>query len=84
MSEKKRDTLREIIENQALAWAVASASAAEIDEHNIANASYIAMHRAVKMLSIVPEFFIVDGKYFKSNDTKLSGFFLLRQLENFF
>ena len=70
LSEKKRDALREIIENQAIAWAVASASETEIDEHNIANASYIAMHRAVKMLDIVPEFFIVDGKYFKSFENK--------------
>lgn len=70
LSEKKRDALREIIENQAIAWAVASASETEIDEHNIANASYIAMHRAVKMLDIAPDFFIVDGKYFKSFGNK--------------
>lgn len=70
VSEKNRNKLREIIENQALAWAVASATPLEIDAHNIANASYIAMHRALKMLKIKPEFLIVDGKYFKPFDDK--------------
>ncbi len=69
LTEKNRDYLREIIENQALAWAVASCDAREIDEHNIANASYIAMNRAVAKLNIKPEFLIVDGKYFKTTDT---------------
>ena len=69
LTEKKRDYLREVIENQALAWAVASCDAQEIDEHNIANASYIAMNRAVAKLKIKPEFLIVDGKYFKTTDT---------------
>ena len=69
LSEKNRDMLREVIENQALAWAVASCDAREIDEHNIANASYIAMNRAVAKLKIKPEFLIVDGKYFKTTDT---------------
>jgi ribonuclease HII len=69
LSEKNRDALREVIESQALAWAVASCDAREIDEHNIANASYIAMNRAVAKLKIKPEFLIVDGKYFKTTDT---------------
>jgi ribonuclease HII len=69
LTEKNRNSLREIIENQALAWAVASCDAREIDEHNIANASYIAMNRAVAKLKIKPEFLIVDGKYFKTTDT---------------
>jgi ribonuclease HII len=69
LSEKNRDLLREVIENQALAWAVASCDAREIDEHNIANASYIAMNRAVAKLKIKPKFLIVDGKYFKTSDT---------------
>lgn len=69
LSEKKRDYLRELIENEALAWAVASCDAREIDEHNIANASYIAMNRAVAKLNIKAELLIVDGKYFKTTDT---------------
>jgi ribonuclease HII len=69
LTEKNRDYLRELIENEALAWAVASCDAREIDEHNIANASYIAMNRAVEKLKIRPECLIVDGKYFKTTDT---------------
>jgi ribonuclease HII len=69
LSEKNREYLRELIENEALAWAVASCDAREIDEHNIANASYIAMNRAVAKLNFKPEFLIVDGKYFKTTDT---------------
>jgi ribonuclease HII len=68
LSEQKRDYLREIIQNQALAWGVGTASALEIDEINIANASYLAMRRAVATLKIKPELLIVDGKYFKPDD----------------
>jgi ribonuclease HII len=70
VSEKNRNALREVIENQAFAWAVASADAREIDEHNIANASYIAMHRALEMLQIQAELLLVDGKFFKPFDNK--------------
>ena len=66
LTEKQRHYLRELIENEAIAWAVGSATEIEIDTHNIANAAYIAMHRAVKMLTTKPELLIVDGKYFKS------------------
>ena len=52
LSEKNRDYLREIIQNEALAWGVGTASAREIDEINIANASYLAMRRAVATLKI--------------------------------
>ena len=48
MSEKRRMELREIIMSQAVAWAIASVDAAEIDEMNILNASIEAMHRALK------------------------------------
>ena len=67
MTEKNRYKLREIIEHQALAFGVAYATEAEIDEHNIANASYISMVRAVKQMNLVPEMLLVDGKYFKPN-----------------
>jgi ribonuclease HII len=69
LTEKNRNFLRKLIENEALAWAVASCDAREIDEYNIANASYIAMNRAVEKLKIKPECLIVDGKYFKTTDT---------------
>ena len=66
LTEKKRFELRQIIENQALAWGVGVCTAQEIDVHNIANASYIAMNRAVEMMKIKPEQLLIDGKYFKT------------------
>jgi ribonuclease HII len=66
MSIKKRTSMREIIENSALAWGVGVANIEEITEHNIANASYIAMNRAIENLKIKPQLLLVDGKYFKS------------------
>jgi len=64
LSEKKRMALRPIIEEQALAYAVASVSAEEIDRINIHNASYLAMHRALDQLQIKAEYIIVDGNRF--------------------
>lgn len=66
LSEKKRMALRPIIEQEALAFAVASVSAAEIDQINILNASYLAMHRALDQLSTKAGFIIVDGNRFKA------------------
>ncbi len=65
LTEKERDTLRPIIEKQALAWAVAEVDNYEIDEINILNASILAMHRAIYKLTVRPEFIIVDGNKFK-------------------
>lgn len=65
LSEKSRDILREIIEKESLAWAVASVSAAEIDEINILNASFLAMHRAIDQLQIKPELLLIDGNRFR-------------------
>ena len=65
LTEKERDTLRPIIEKEALAWAVAEVDNHEIDEINILNASILAMHRAIDQLTIRPEFIIVDGNKFK-------------------
>lgn len=66
LTENMRETLRPIIEREALAWAVMEVSNTEIDEINILNASILAMHRAIDKLSIRPEFIIVDGNRFKS------------------
>ena len=60
----QREDLRVRIEEQALSWAVASYSVAEIDKHNIFQSSYRAMHRAIGRLSEVPEFLLIDGKFF--------------------
>ena len=65
LSEKRRNQLRVQIEEHATAWAVATVSAQEIDQINILNASILAMHRALEMLSVVPEHIIVDGNRFK-------------------
>ncbi|MBD8348626.1 ribonuclease HII [Dysgonomonas sp. HGC4] len=65
LKEKTRYSLRTIIEEQALAWAVGIVSHSEIDEINILNASFLAMHRAVSDLAIVPEHLLIDGNRFK-------------------
>lgn len=65
INEKKRTILREVIEKEALAYAVASCSPTEIDEINILNASFEAMHRALAKLNTTPEMILVDGNRFK-------------------
>ena len=65
LSAKRRYALREVIERDAVAWAVGVTTAAEIDEINILNASILAMHRALDKLAVRPEFVIVDGNRFK-------------------
>lgn len=64
LSEKKRMELRPIIEQEALAFAVASVSAEEIDKINIHKASYLAMHRALDQLKQKADYIIVDGNKF--------------------
>ncbi|MEL6718457.1 MAG: ribonuclease HII, partial [Bacteroidota bacterium] len=64
LSEGQRDELRILIEEQALAWAVGIVSPKEIDEINILNASFLAMHRAVDQLQIRPEALLIDGNRF--------------------
>lgn len=65
LSAKKREELREIIEEGALAWAVAQLSPEEIDKHNILQASFLAMHRALDQLSTTPELLLIDGNRFR-------------------
>jgi ribonuclease HII len=65
LSQKKRENLRPIIEQQALAFAVAHVHPKEIDEVNILNASILAMHNAIHKLNQQPEFILVDGNRFK-------------------
>ncbi len=64
LTEKQREALRPIIEEKALAWAVASVSAEEIDEINILKASHLAMHRAIDALLIRPDRLLIDGNRF--------------------
>lgn len=63
LSEKKRDALAPLIRQHALAWAVAYASVAEIDQLNILQATLLAMRRAVLALSIQPQQVLVDGLF---------------------
>jgi ribonuclease HII len=66
LTEKQRELLRPIIENEAQAWAVGVVSVSEIDEINILNASFLAMHRAVASLKQKPEWLLIDGNRFKA------------------
>lgn len=66
MSERNRDRLREIIEREAVAWAVEAVSAARIDEINILNASFEGMSLAVARLDPLPEFLAIDGNRFRT------------------
>ena len=65
LTEKRRYLLREIIERDAVAWAVGVVTPEEIDKMNILNASILAMHRALDKLKVRPEAVIVDGNRFK-------------------
>ena len=65
LTEKRRYQLREIIQRDAIAWAVGIVSPEEIDRINILNASILAMHRALDQLTVRPEAVIVDGNRFK-------------------
>jgi ribonuclease HII len=64
LSEKLRQRLRIYIEENALAWAVASVDNKTIDKINILQASYLAMHEAVKQLSQTPQMLLIDGNRF--------------------
>ena len=61
LTEKKREALFVEIQEKAIAWSIAEASAKEIDEINILQASLLAMRRAVEGLSVAPEHVLVDG-----------------------
>lgn len=61
LSAKRREALAIQIKERALAWSIASASTAEIDELNILQATYLAMQRACLQLSTAPELILIDG-----------------------
>ena len=64
LTEEIRYQLRIEIEQKAVVYAVASVDNSEIDKINILNASFLAMHRAIEKLSLVPQFLIIDGNRF--------------------
>lgn len=65
LKKTDREQLQDEIKASALAWAVAEVSHAEIDEINILNASFKAMHLALDKLKVQPEFLLIDGNRFK-------------------
>ncbi len=67
LSDKKRRELRDIIEKNAIAFAVCEVTNKEIDETNILAASIEAMNRAVKSLKTKPEFLLIDGNRFRTD-----------------
>jgi ribonuclease HII len=66
LSDKDRYELRPEIEDQAICWAIGIVDHKEIDEINILNASFLAMHRAVDKLKTKPELLLIDGNRFKA------------------
>lgn len=68
MTAAHRDKVREVIEREAVSWAVEAVSPAEIDELNILWASVTGMQRAVLRLDPKPEFLLIDGNKFRSFD----------------
>ena len=73
LTEKRRYELRQMIERDAVCWAVGIVTPQEIDKINILNASILAMHRALDQLTIRPEAIIVDGNRFKPYRTVVDG-----------
>ena len=73
LTEKRRYQLRDIIEHDAVAWAVGIVTPEEIDRINILNASILAMHRALDQLKVRPEAIIVDGNRFKPYRPMVDG-----------
>lgn len=66
LTENQRYKLREVIERDALAWAVGVVLPEEIDKINILNASFLAMHRAIDRLVLRPQHLLIDGNRFNS------------------
>jgi ribonuclease HII len=65
LNQKQRYSLKEVIEKEAIDWAISEVSNIVIDEINILNASFLAMHQAVDQLKTIPELLLVDGNRFK-------------------
>ncbi len=61
LSEKKRREFFVLIQKEAISFGIAFASVEEIEEHNILNATFIAMNRAIGKLDIAPELALIDG-----------------------
>jgi ribonuclease HII len=64
LTPRQRNELRILIESQAIAWAIASVDAPEIDKINILNASILSMHKAIAGLHTIPQLLLIDGNRF--------------------
>ena len=78
LTRKHREKLRPIIEKEAISWAVAKINPKEIDQINILNASFKAMHKALDKLNTRPDHLLIDGNRFNSyqqisHDTIIKG-----------
>lgn len=65
LSEKQRGQLRIVIEKESLAWALGIVTNHEVDKINVLQSAFLAMHRAIDQLKIVPQHLIIDGNRFK-------------------
>lgn len=65
VKEKQRYELRDVIEKEAIAWAVASVTELEIDRINILQATWMAMHHAIHQLKTTPQLLLIDGNRFR-------------------
>ena len=74
LTDKRRKQLRDIIQRDAIAWAVGIVTPEEIDKINILNASILAMHRALDQLQVRPEAIIIDGNRFKPYRPVVDGY----------
>jgi ribonuclease HII len=73
MTEKNRELLQDVIKNEALAYCIAEASAEEIDQINILQATFLAMHRAIEGLKFKPGFLLQAQEFIKvcNNETSV-------------
>jgi ribonuclease HII len=68
LNENQREAIKKEIIRDAVCWAIGVASPGEIDEINILNASYLAMHRAIDQLKMKPELLLIDGNRYKPHN----------------
>ena len=73
LTDHRRHELRDMIQRDAIAWAVGVVTPEEIDKINILNASFLAMHRALDQLKVQPEAIIVDGNRFNPYRRVIDG-----------
>ena len=69
LTKAQRTYLKEEIITKAIAWSIGEVFPQEIDKINILNASFLAMHRAIEKLKIIPELLLIDGNRFNAHPT---------------